>query len=296
MKRISALFLIFILLCLCVGCSENTTEEPQTVFSPEALEILSDFDQKTDWDNTATKIGLDDGEITVEGEGAVADENTVTISAEGTYILSGTLSNGTVVIDAAKTDKIHLIFNGVRISSKTTAPVAIFSADKVVITLAEGSENTLSDITRPYRAENEDEVASACLYAEDDLTVNGTGSLAVEAANNGIDGKNDVRICGGTVQINAVNNGLKGKDSVVIAGGTLSVRAGKDGIKSDNETEEGRGTVHICGGETSVTAKDDGIQAFTEIKITSGDVHIQAEDKKLNCDGEIVLNEGYHFD
>ncbi len=293
-KVLSALLLLVFTTALC-ACGDPTPEAPKVEYTPEALAVLSDLDKNITVSPDAVNITLADGASTASGAGVEIEGDKITVTHAGTYVFSGTLSNGQIAVKADKLHKVHLVFNGVWISNSETAPLYIISADKVIVTLAEGSKNHLTDISRPPVStddeEGEDNI-NACVYAADDLTFNGLGELTVEASNNGIGGKNDIRICGGTYTINAANNGIKGKDSVILAAGTISVVAGKDGVKSDNIEEVERGYVHICGGTISIQASDDGIQAVTRLTIDAGSVTVNATDDATNCDGTVSIKEG----
>ena len=210
----------------------------------------------------------------------------LSITAEGSYILTGTLTDGFVYVSVADNAKVQLILNGVNISCSTGSAIYIENADKTSITLASGTTNTVSDGSA-YTDGN------ACIYSKDDLTINGSGSLTVTAnCNNGIGCKNDLKIVSGTLTVTAVANGLKGNDSVGIFGGTITVTAGKDGIKADTDDDTTKGFVYIAGGTVKVTASDDGIQAVTAIALVGGSVSISAEDSQLNCDGTIYKADG----
>lgn len=295
MKKVLSILLIATLSIALMACGETPTTTETVEYTPEALAVLSDLDKNTTAPQNAVTITLADGASTASGAGVTISGDTVTVTHAGTYVFSGTLSNGQIVVKADKLHKVHLVFNGVSVSNNSTAPFYVESADKVVVTLTKDSKNTLSDIMRPPVGQDEDEttgVLNACIYAADDLTFNGFGSLDVETNANGISGKNDIRICGGTYNVFAGNNGIKGKDSVVIAAGTVTVSAGKDGIKSDNIKEAGRGYILICGGTVSVQSSDDGIQAVTKLTINAGNVTVNAIDDAINCDGEISIKEG----
>lgn len=299
MKKIMSLLLITMLTIALFACGETATEGPKTEFTPEALAVLSELDKDTSIHPEAIKVTLADGASTASGAGVTIEGDTVTVTAAGTYVFSGTLTNGQIAVNADKLHKVHLVFNGVNVSNKDTAPFYVVSADKVIVTLAENSQNTLSDIMRAPGGEADEESGdnvNACVYAADDLTFNGFGALSIESSYNGISGKNDIRICGGTYTVTAANNGIKGKDSVVLAAGAITVVAGKDGVKSDNIDEIGRGYIHICGGNISVQAADDGIQAVTKLTIDAGTVAVDAADDATNCDGTINIKDGCLID
>lgn len=293
MKRVICSLLFIVLACSLSACTGGT--QPRATYTPEANKVLSNFDKNNSWTDSDTAITLADGASKVNGTGAEVNGDAVTVTKAGTYVFSGSLSNGRIVVSVPKTDKVQIVLNGVTVINNETAPFFVESADKVSVTLSDGSVNHFSDTARPIPAEGDVvpvDYIGACLYSSDDITFNGTGTLTVEAANNGIGSKNDLTICGGTITVTAANNGIKGKDSVVIAGGTINVTAGKDGVKSDNLTEAERGRIHVCGGTLTVQATDDGLQAVTEVLIEAGSVKLTVGDDKINCDGSIIVTEG----
>ncbi len=240
---------------------------------------FSKFEVNSEYDSSATVIRLKDNEIAVEGEGASTNGNVVTISKEGTYVISGKLTDGQIIVEAAKTDKIQLVLNGVDVTCTNGAPLCVKSADKTVLTLAEGSENIFTD------APHGNEEQNACVFSKDDLAVNGTGTLTVNGKyNNGIGSKNDLEIISGTVNVTAVKNGLKGNDSVAVLTGDIHITAGKDGIKSDNDTEAGKGYVYIENASITGKAGDDGIQAVSALVFSKGIYQVECEGKKTNCE------------
>jgi len=262
------------------GLSSAEIKEKEVTIANGITVKFSKFEVSSDYDSSSAVVILKDNDITVEGEGAKADGNTVTISKEGTYVISGKLSDGQIVVEAAKTDKVQLVLNGVDVACTTGAPLCVQSADKTVLTLAEGSTNVFTD------GADGNEEQNACIFSKDDLAVNGTGTLTVNGNyNNGIGSKNDLEIISGTVNVTAVKNGLKGNDSVAVLTGTINVTAGKDGIKSDNDTEAGKGYVYIENADVTVKAGDDGIQAVSVLVFSKGRYQVECEGKKTNCDG-----------
>ena len=242
-------------------------------------------------DPTVT-ITLNGSSYTVSKSGVVtADGNVLTITAGGVYKLVGTLDNAQIRIAVEKTEIVDLIFAGVSITNKTSAPLYIDSADKVSIELAAGTENFLSDAKTYIFPEGTDK-PNACIYSSEDLTIKGEGALTVKAYyNNGIGTKNDLKIKGGNITVEAANNALKGNQSVKIEGGNLTIK-GADGIKSDSLLE-GEGIIEILGGTLNITAGDDGIQAVTNITIAEGaSVTINAADKDVNSDGTTNIADG----
>lgn len=232
-------------------------------------------DMNAQWDaDSATGIVLAATGITVEGEGASAEGNTVVISQPGTYVVSGALEDGQIRIEAEKDALVHLVLNGVELSNQTTAPIYASEKCKVVLTLAEGTENVIGDTDNYQFAEGEDE-PNAPVFAKGDLTINGSGKLAVQGNFEcGIRSKGDLKVVSGTLDIQSEDDGLKGKDAVVIRGGQIDIQSGKDGIKANNDEDADKGYIWIDGGEITIAAEDDGIQAETALILNGGEITI----------------------
>ncbi len=251
--------------------SDNNTESGKTV---EKLDdVFTNYDKDDTWDDTAVSIELSDEDVVID--------------KKGTYILSGTLKNGQVYINVGDEDKVHLVLNGVDITNESSAAIFVENADKVAITLAEGSENVLTD---GGNAETTD--ADGCLYSKDDLTINGTGSLIVNGnVSNGIDCNNDIKIVSGNIEVNAVNNGIKAKQDICIKDGTIKVIA-EDAIKASSKSNDEEGTFYMEGGNLELEAGDDGITATVSITVAGGKIDVNAVGKSTNCDGEENIADG----
>ena len=256
----------------------NVTSGDGSTFSAE----LTKADLNTEWDDSAVALRFDGDTVTPSStDGLTVENGTVTITKGGTYVLSGTLDDGRVVADLAdKTEKVHFIFNGVTLRSKTSAPLTILKADKAVITLADGTENTLSDAAEYADLdENSDgsQFPTACLAAKCDLTVNGGGKLTVEGnANNGIHCKDDFKVVSGGLTVTAANHGIRGNDSVLIHSGSIAVTAGGDGIKTSTADTDGKGVIYIEGGAVTVTAAQDGMDAATDLMVNGGSIAVES--------------------
>jgi len=222
-----------------------------------------------------TQILLQQNGTTVTGSGASVSENIVTINQGGTYLISGTLEDGQIYVDASNDENVSLVFSGIDISNVSDAAVYIENAENTIIVLEDGTNNRLqsgSSVELDSIEDSEDENNSgAALYARDNLSITGTGSLEVLGyINNGIHTTNQLNIESGTISVEARNNGIKGKDSVSISDGVISIASGGDGIKSDDTTGEGYGTITITGGDFSIESKSDVMQAETTLEISGG--------------------------
>ena len=224
-------------------------------------------------EKSAVKITLNGDSVTADDKNVEVDGSKVTITGAGTYVLSGTISDGQIVVDSDDKDSVRLVLNGAEITCSNSSAIWVKAGD-TIITLADGTENTLTDGAE-YTTDSEDDEPKAAVYAKDDLTFNGSGSLTVNGNyKNGIQCKDALKFVSGTYTITAANIGLVGKDSVSIKDGTYTITSGGDGIKSTNTDETDKGYVIIDGGTFTITAEGDGIQAETLLRVNDGDFTI----------------------
>jgi hypothetical protein len=302
MKKLVALLLAITLIFTFTACSDGTSEtanngnEPSTntsengddttvdeqqdtasTYTPVSIEYDSD-DLDSGWDSSeASNIILAGDSITLDGSGATVHGSKITITSSGTYVASGALADGQIIVNVRDSGIVKLVLNGVDVMCSTSAPIYIISAEKTVITLADGTGNFVTD-GDSYILENaESDEPNAAIFSKDDLTINGSGSLTVNANyNNGIQSKDNLRIVSGDITVNAVNDGIKGRDSIAIKDGNITVYAGGDGLQSNNDEDPERGFVYIEGGTLNITADEDGIQAETGLFITGGSITISS--------------------
>lgn len=250
--------------------SENTSVANSSSLFTSLVEYSSE-DTDASWQEAnATKIALNDSSAEIDGSGASVANNTITINAAGTYILSGTLSDGQIVVSAGEKDKVHLVLNEAALAYSNNAPLYIKQADKTIITLAAGTTNSVTDGSA-YNGTSEEDEPDAAIFSKTDLTINGTGTLIVNGNyNNGIGTKDDLVITGGTINVTAANDGLRGRDSVAIKDVNLTISAKSDGIQSNNDEDADKGWISLDGGIFNITAGQDGIQAQTILQINGG--------------------------
>ena len=189
--------------------------------------------------------------------------------------------------------------NGVSLKS-SDAPIYVQNAEKAELHLVKGTTNTLEDgatRTKTYTVNNKADTTKAAIYAKDDLSIKGSGSLTVKANyNNGIHTSNDLKIkkSTGTLNVTAANCGIKGKASLTINGGNVTVTASKgDGIKSDEDDAaalaQGKGLVKIAGGNVTITSAFDGISANNKVLITKGETTEEPTIKITSGGGQTCL-------
>jgi hypothetical protein len=275
MKKLIALLLALTLIFPLTACIGDKVESANA----EAISVEYDADDiDSDWNSVeASYIILDGDSVTLDGEGATVDGSETTITSAGTYILSGTLDDGQIIIDTTDLEIVRLVLSGVDITCSTSAPISIINAEKVVITLADGTENYVTDGNSYVFEDSESDEPNAAIFSKSDLTINGNGSLTVNANyNNGIQSKDELKITSGNITVNAANDGIKGRDYIAIKDGSITVVAGGDGMRSNNDKDLDKGFVAIEGGTISITAGEDGIQAETNLVISGGNIAISS--------------------
>ena len=236
--------------------------------------LFSQRDLEQSWDeSTAVRIELTGDAASSDSDAVQIDGGTVTITSEGVYVLSGTLSNGSIIVDAGDEDKVQLVLNGVSVTSSDFAAIYAKNADKVFITLAENTENML--VNENGFTEIDDNHVDAVIFSKCDLTLNGAGELTVTSpAGHGIVSKDELTITGGIYTITASGHGLTGKDSVAIAAGSFVIDSGKDGIHAEDEDDSEAGFIYLFDGDFTITAQGDGLSASGMLEIAGGNCNI----------------------
>ena len=261
-------------------------------------------DRDLDWsydESNSVRIALAQGGSTADSSAVLIDGNTVTITEEGVYVVTGTLKDGQIIVNVSDTEKVQIVLAEAQITNETGAAVYVKQADKVFLTLAEGTQNTLTN-GGTYAAIDENDI-DAVIFSKEDLTVNGSGSLTVTAkSGHGIVSKDDLKITGGTVSITAQSKGLSANDSVRITGETqISISSGTDGIHVENAEDAESGYLYIQSGTIRITSAADGIDAGSYITIEDAEITIQAgggyrdaseSGKGIKADGAILIYGG----
>lgn len=253
----------------------SQTETAETVSTESSSEMFTDRDMEIGYDEeTSARITLSGNSASCDSDAVQISDSTVTITDEGTYILSGTLNDGMIIVSAEDTDKIQLVLDNMEITSSTSAAIYVLEADKVFITTASGSENTLAN-GGEYVAIDDNNI-DAVIFSKSDLTLNGAGTLTINAAaGHGVVSKDDLVLTSGTYNITAASHGLSGKDSVRIANGTYTITSGKDGIQAENTDDTSLGFLYIAGGTFTITADGDGMSTSAYLQIEDGSFTIK---------------------
>lgn len=245
--------------------------------------------------NTANKVTITlngDSATSSDTSSATVEGTVITIVKPGEYTVSGKLTDGQIVVSLMEKKNVYIILNGVEIHCSTSAPLYVKECKNLILTLADGTVNTLTDAESYVFANVLDTEPSAAIFSKEDLKINGNGELNVVGSfNNGIASKDSLVIESGKIHVTAANNGLKGKDDVTIKGGDITVECEKDAVKSDRDNDLSRGYVEITGGTLLLKAGDEGIQAETNVRISGGTVTIQAEGNGIKAKTSIEIKE-----
>lgn len=240
-----------------------TVTTPDTTADVEATDVSG-----------ATTIALSGQSATATGTGAEVTDGMVTITAGGTYVVTGTMTEGHILVNAPK-EEVTLVLQDASITCSTGSPLYVYKSKATTLYLPEGTASTLTDGTDYTFSDSyssaEEEEPNACLYSKSDLVIAGSGSLTVNANyNNGITGKDTLFIQKASVTVTAVNHGINGKDSLTIKDADITVTSGGDALRSTNDSDTTLGYLVITGSALKLTAGEDGIQAETTLTISGG--------------------------
>ena len=308
----------------CTGCAQNTNSSGTDSGSSTAqTTTLDDNDTAeaavgqslsaiqsgeagvtTDEDDLCDNYDAFDAEITLEDDSTKVKGNTkavsvkdncITISAGGTYRLSGKLTKGQVLVTGS--EKVKLYLDGVEITSPSGPALVCTNEKRTILSLAKDSQNTLTDSADNADTEiNGCNVSACALFAQDKLTINGSGSLTVTGSSvDGIVCKDDLKLVNGTITVEAAQDGVKGKDCVAMFGADLNVTAGNDGIKSTESNDDTKGFLQLEQGSATVQAGGDCLQAETLVWIADGTYHLTSSGTAVNTEtGEANSSKGIH--
>ena len=275
-------FLIVGTLCACRNNTDDsggTTDGTQTSSNEAVQAVLSQSVAEPDLTN-ATKITLSDTNINISGSGAEEKDGTVTITEGGTYVFSGSLSNGRIVVNAPDKE-VTVVLNGADITCSYSSPLYVYKSSSATVYLLKDTENKLTDgesytYSDSYSS-SEDEEPNACLYSKFDLIIAGAGSLTVNANfNNGITSKDTLRIDSASIAVNAKNHGINGKDYLTLKSAKVSVTSGGDAMRSTNDSDEALGYITSVNSDLTLVSGEDGMQAETVMTISGGNINIKS--------------------
>ena len=240
---------------------------------------VTSFQAQTSYDESrAAQITLTDQTATVTGQGASFSGQTLTITQGGTYVLTGSGKNIKLVVEAADTDQVHLVFQNLTLEGEG-ALLRINKAQEVVISLTEGSQNALTESQA-----SDDEEVKATIHSQVPLTLNGTGNLTLTAlTKNALEVEDDLKVLGGTYTVKAANHGFKAEGALAIEAATLTIEAGKDGLHAEHDETTERANISLNPTQLSIAAIEDGVDAGKELTIKGGTITVSQSEEGLEA-------------
>lgn len=277
------------------GAPTTLPSAPITATDKSELDIkFTKFDLDTSVPSDAALIKLSDSGTSSTSDAVKTDGSCVTIESGGDYLISGSLTNGRVIVNVGEDEKVRLCLNGVSICSADNSPIEITSADKVMIILCDGSTNTVTDSGVGYTDSEEDGTRrSAAIFSKSALTIGGGGSLTVDASyHDGIRSKKVLKIIDGVINVTSSGSAIKGSNGVAIAGGRLTAVADENCIRTSEETDTTKGYIYIKEGTLDLTAKKHGISASQYVIIEGGNIGITTNGTEVDTDSDTNVQWG----
>lgn len=314
------------------GCSNthnnNTTTESQSIVSLEELASsadsdlsieLDDEDKVSSWDaSSASHITLG-SQISSDSSSVEISGSTVTITKAGTYVISGNVTEGNIIVNATDKGTVRLILNNASIRNTTTAPIKVLDAKKVILTLAdnttkgnviiEGGNITIKASNDGIQAENilvindgtinikTNNGAADTTQTHTDNMYMGRGGFGFNnnktttttddtvESRKGIKAGNMLIINDGDITIDSDDDSVHCNSEIYIYGGTINAATGDDGVHADD-------LLTVNGGTINITQCYEGIEA-DDIVINDGDISVVSSDDGINSsDGSITINGG----
>ena len=255
----------------------------------ESNQYFTQNDRNGNWDTKgAAEIFLQGSSALIKGNGAYMKDGDLVIASTGRYIIEGVLEGGSVIVNAELNSKVWILFSGTDIYCPDNACLRVEQADKVFLTLKEGTENRLESGS-VYSEKAVKGGTDGVIFARDDLTVNGSGSLEISGGNrHGIAANDDLVIAGGVIRIDAPDDALHANDRINIADSDLTLHAGDKGIVADKQD----GSIYFESGALKISSCDDGLHAGGSILISGGSLMIDSEDDAVHSDTEFRLTDG----
>lgn len=293
-KKLIALLMTVLLVAALAACgteeSKTDTQAATEATAAAAQETTSDGDEDTitaianvtaDGAIDATDMFTDrdlrqNADLSEAVSYTLLSGSDISITSDGVYVISGSADNVTITVDAADEDKVQIVLDGADITNDDFPCIYVKNADKVFVTTAADTKNSLS-VTGTFSADGTTNT-DAVIFSRDDLVLNGLGTLNISSTDNGVSCKDDLKITGGTINITCVSDALEANDSIAVAGGSITIDTAGDGLHAENDEDNATGYVYICGGTFDIDADDDGIHGTTVVQIDDGKLTISASE------------------
>lgn len=266
MKKKIILILLIILFGI-TGCNSSNNSSKSSSLTTTTNELLNsdlftsrDLEQNVDTSD-ATKYTVSDGED-------------ITITKEGTYVISGSAKDVSIIVNVDNEEKVQLVLSNLSIENDSTPCIYVKNADKVFITLTGNNSLKVNEAFTSDETINTD----AVIFSKDDLVINGTGSLNISSSNNGITSKDGLKITGGIINITSISDALEANNFIAIYNGNITINSKKDGLHAEYDEDASLGYIYITGGTLNITSIDDAIHATTIVEIDGGSIKINSKE------------------
>ncbi len=264
--------------------STSTATTAGTTYGTNVAQALSgkfpNHGVSTDYvvvDSGRIPIRLNGSSVSVNSPQVSASGTRVTINSPGTYVVTGSLADGQLIVDSSAAGIVKVIFSGVSITCSDSSPFFVRNCEKAVLVLAGGTTNSLNDGSSYVFEDVAAGEPNGAIFSKDNLSICGSGTLKVTANfADGIVSKDGLVINGGDISVIAVDDGIRGKDYLVVDGGNLDIHAGGDGLKSTEDADASRGYVLVRGGAMKIVSAGDGISGQTDVLVSAGNISITA--------------------
>ena len=270
-KKISAIIIAAALaasLAACTGSSGSSGASSSSQSASSASTATASSVSVTE-SSSFTERDLEQTADTSDAkEYTLSDGANISITSAGVYVIKGSAKNATVTVEAADDAKVQIVLSGAEITNDSAPAIYVKSADKVFVTTEKGTTNTLS-VTGSFTSDGETNT-DAVIFSKDDLVLNGEGTLNISSTDNGVSGKDDVKITGGTINIDSASDAIEAHETIAVADGNITINSQKDGLHAENDEDNTVGDVYISGGTFNITAASDGIQGTTTVVIDGG--------------------------
>ena len=251
------------------GCgSNNNINNTSNTIDSTSTKLLLSTDLFTDRDLKQTVDTNDATKYTV------SDDEDIIINEEGVYVITGSASNVSIIVDTDDESKVGLVLSDLTIINENSPCIYVKNADKVFVT----TTGTNKLIVSGTFTSDEDTNTDAVIFSKDDIVLNGTGTLSISSTNNGITSKDDLKITGGTIDITCVSDALEANNSIAIKDGNITINSKKDGLHAEYDEDDSVGYIYIAGGTINIEATDDAIHATTIVQIDGGDITISSRE------------------
>lgn len=248
-------------------------------------------DYYSNYSNTGVaKINLNGVSASSSSRNVRIDGSEITIMGGGTYVLSGEISDGSIIVDSADDAVVRLVLNGVNVTSSDFAALYVKQAEKVVLSSVEGTENIFTDGSAYNEKKLTDGAPDAAVYSADDMTINGNGTIIVNGNyRDGIKANDTLKITQGTVKVNGADDGINVNDYIAMSVVNVEINAAGDAVKCENESSD-KGFIALEKTDIKIVGGDDGVVASSSVYANGITAQLSVKGDAIYGGKDVVLD------